>query len=391
MRHLLPILVAVLLLGSSAQAASLPVLRTDLSGAQGKAQGLSDEHRTLTSSLDTVARRIEALKSERAARGGVFSDAELDALLKESQELSGRLSELSRREAQAADGLREVQARLVTQLDQELASLRSQWDSSANRSERAALVPRMKALRAERDVLRRAMPAALVPRVTELATDDADDLLERADALLDSEDKLRREEKVLTARIAELSSERDLERRMSEFLSEESLFDEHDRRLSVSRPARADAAKTTGGPQSDSAVPPTAPQQAGAPEKPSSADRIPGPTLQPPPARFGAANDTTGTPASFTKTESASPAGSATPTPRTAASPSHHDGLEQAPDDGARAGSLKMPPERRAGASAWSEDESVEELTARQAQLRSLADELHRKAGETAKRARGAK
>ncbi len=66
-------------------------------------------------------------------------------------------------------------------------------------------------------------------------------------------------------------------------------------------------------------------------------------------------------------------------------------------EDGAKAlapaavGVTLAPPERRGGAAAYSEDEGVEELAARRAARRTLADAVHQKAEETAQRARSLK
>jgi hypothetical protein len=320
----------------------------------------------------------------------VLGDAELEGLLRRSQEISSHLTSLVRSRGDAEEAVRVAQGRLSMELDREILALRSQWDAAGERGARRALLPRIKALRLERDSLRRATPSLVLPSVPDAPTDDPDELLERADALLDSVDKLRREEKAIALRIEELKGERELERRMNEFLSEESLFDDHDRKLSYSRRGREIVAATTdsasGAP--DNRGTPAPPSAGGAPPRaPKENERV---RLQPePPATLGYNENDAASPggkAVFNTQEA--PRASAVPGPKGAASPGQHPGLEELLDDGARAGSLEMPPDRRFDGRPFSEEESLEALEARRGKIRALADQMHRKAEETARRAR---
>jgi len=53
-----------------------------------------------------------------------------------------------------------------------------------------------------------------------------------------------------------------------------------------------------------------------------------------------------------------------------------------------KVGVTRAPPERQVGMTPYSDDESLEDLAARRAQLRKAAEELHRKAEETVRQAR---
>jgi septal ring factor EnvC (AmiA/AmiB activator) len=90
MRFLAAIL--CLAISASAHAANLPALRSEVASASARAQGLSDQRAKLERTLGEIASRIETLKAQRAAQGALFRDPELDELLKQSQDLSTRLS-----------------------------------------------------------------------------------------------------------------------------------------------------------------------------------------------------------------------------------------------------------------------------------------------------------
>ena len=382
MTRLLAIAAAVLMLASTAQAAGLPQLRTEVAQADGKVATVRAQRVELQKSLDAVARQIEELKAAKA--GKLFGNAELDDLLKKSQAISSQMTDALKAENEAEEVLRGGQAKMVNELDSELSRLRARWDAAKTREERAGLVGQLKSLRAERDSLRSAMPATLVPHVSDRPTDDPEELLERADALLDAEDKLRREEAVLTKRIEELRAERDLERRMNEFMSEDSLFDEHDRRFSVTR-----SSNSPSGMLDDK----TSPTQGGAK---TSNDTTP--SVTPPYETSGSYNGsptdgTRTTPPSYADTTSGEmgmtpgagvPTG--VPTGGSGATPGRQDGASAigAP----RVDVTKAPPERRTSVAPYSEDEGLDELLGRRVQIQKVAEEMRRKADEAAKKAK---
>ncbi|MET0404287.1 MAG: TetR family transcriptional regulator, partial [Cystobacter sp.] len=159
---------------------------------------------------------------------------ELEKALRRSQELSGQLTGLAQSLAGAESEAERRHLALHTLLSEELARVRAAWDATTERQARAGLLERMRTLRTERDAVRAALPASQVPALpAEGASDDAEDLLEQADALRDTQDKVNQRLQALRSRLTELREERELERRMSDFLGEESMFDEQDRRLRV--------------------------------------------------------------------------------------------------------------------------------------------------------------
>ncbi|XXF79290.1 TetR family transcriptional regulator [Myxococcaceae bacterium GXIMD 01537] len=209
--------------GLEAARARAQEARTGLRELRGQQQGLREE-------LNTLAGRIEALKAQR--QGKLTPGAELETALRRSQELSGSLTGLAQAVAGAEGDTERAHLALYTALSEELARVRAAWDAAAERPERARLTTQLRALRAERDAVRAALPPSRVPALDKAgASDDPADLLEQADALRDSEDKVRQRLGALKARITEVREERDLERRMSDFLGEDSMFDEQDRRL----------------------------------------------------------------------------------------------------------------------------------------------------------------
>jgi len=84
---------------------------------------------------------------------------------------------------------------------------------------RRQLIVQMRSLRAEREQVRAALPAASVPALeAPRSSDNPEDLLEQADAARDNEDKVRRELRALEGRIAETREERAFDRRLNDFL-----------------------------------------------------------------------------------------------------------------------------------------------------------------------------
>ncbi len=367
----------VLILATPALGSNLPSLRAELSQVDGTLKAAQERRAGLQRELDSVARRIEAIKAAARGKGRLFVDPELDGLLRRSQGLSSALTELLRAERGQAEGLEAVRVRLAAGLDDEISAVRTRWDGS-DRAERRALVPQIKALRAERDALRQALPVSPIPRLGELANDDPEEMRERADALLDREDKLRREEKALAARVKELRGERDLERRMGEFLSEGALFDEHDRRISASpRPASpADFSKASDSPN------------VGGDRQPVGA---PAPTSSAPTAVSATGVNAPSAGAPEVGTGTIDPRGGASVEPALGGAPAV--GRQDSPkslgaSNESLSATLKSSPERGGQAAPYSDDESLEALISRQGKLRALADEARGRADEMARRAR---
>ena len=125
---------------------------------------------------------------------------------------------------------------LLDGLSAELTRLRGEFDRQTDRAARKGLIEQLRRVRAERESVRAALPAAKLPSLDTLRpTDDPEELLEQADLLRDNEEKLRREVKALDARISQRREEIDLDRRVQRFMGEESMFDDQDRRLRLQR------------------------------------------------------------------------------------------------------------------------------------------------------------
>jgi chromosome segregation ATPase len=227
-------LLLCLLLGVPAWGASgLEAVRGRAQTARTEVRSLRGQQQSLREELNGLAARIEALKSAR--QGRLTAGTELEAALRRSQELSGSLTGLAQSVAAAEGESERAHLALHAALSEELSRLRSAWDATTERGQRAKLLEAMRTVRAEREAVRAALPASRVPALDAATSggDDPEDLLEQADTLRDTEDKVRERLKALRGRITEVREERDLDRRMNDFLGEESMFDEQDRRLRV--------------------------------------------------------------------------------------------------------------------------------------------------------------
>jgi hypothetical protein len=188
----------------------------------------------LRSELSGLSQRIEKLKS--ASKGKLLPGSELDASLKRSQELSATLTTLAQQASAREGELEAANLTLLDALSQELSRLRADFDRQTDRTVRAGLIEQLKQLRAERELVRAAIPEAKLPSLEALKpSDDPEVLLEQADLLRDNQEKYEKELKVLEGRIAERKQEVELDRKVQRFLGEESMFDDQDRRLRVSR------------------------------------------------------------------------------------------------------------------------------------------------------------
>ena len=228
-------LLAVLLMTLPAWGAGqLDGLRASAKAAREQASSVRGEQFQKRAKLNQLSTHIEALKAE--AKGKLLPGGELDAALKQSQELSGALTGLAQTMSTRESELETANLALLTALSDQLTQLRADFDRQTDRSARSVILKQFKALRSEREQVRAALPAARVPALEALKfSDDPTELLEQADAFRDNEDKVRREMKTLDGRIAEAKAEKELDGRVRQFLGEESLFDDQDRRLRVRR------------------------------------------------------------------------------------------------------------------------------------------------------------
>jgi hypothetical protein len=213
-------------------ASALDSSREQATGAHHQVEALSLEQSQRRAELDALSRRIEALKAARERTAG----AELEADLRRSQALSDALAALSRSLSQATRAAQVSDEALLGALNAALFDAQRAWPQ-ADAAGRTRILTTLRALRSERETVRARLPRTQAPTVAPAQTDDPTALLEQADALRDSEDKVRRQLAALEARISETRSERELDRRMNELAGEDSLFDEQDRQLRLTRGA----------------------------------------------------------------------------------------------------------------------------------------------------------
>lgn len=243
------LLLLSLLASQAWAAAGVEAMRANASGLRAQVGQLRTEQLARRNELSTVSSRIEALKAQ--TKGALLPGSELDQALKRSQELSGTLTELAQRLATREGELESANVALLDGLSAELTRLRGEFDRQGDRAVRKGLIEQMRRLRAERESVRAALPAARLPSLDALRpTDDPEELLEQADLLRDNEEKVRRELKVLEGRITQRREEVELDRRVQRFMGEESMFDDQDRRLRLQRkdtiPGEAPAATGPG-------------------------------------------------------------------------------------------------------------------------------------------------
>jgi hypothetical protein len=301
--------------------------------------------------LNQLAARIQGLKA--AQKGRIRVGSELDTALRRSQELSGTLTSIAQRLAAAESGAERENLALLSALSQEIGRVRAEFDKAQSRDARRELIARMRSLKAEREQIRAALPAAVVPALEDArASDDPEDLLEQADALRDNEDKVRRELKSLEARIAEAREERELDRRMSDFIGEQSMFDEHDRRVQLQTQTTEVSTQATGGGNAPAA------------QAPAAGSRGEGPAPVGP--------QTAGPNFESTSKDSLDP-GQAAPPPEPSITVTHHTerAVDARPVIGVDGERLVL---------SGSADQSLEALEAHRKKLKALADELEKRA-----------
>ncbi|MBK7859289.1 MAG: TetR family transcriptional regulator [Archangiaceae bacterium] len=343
-------------LRASAGAARAQVSTTRTAQLQGQAE------------LNKLAGRIEELKAQ--AKGKLLPGSELDGALKRSQELSESLTTTAAALSTQEASLESANLALLSELSSELGRLRAEFDRSEGREVRTRLISQLRGLRAEREKVRATLPAAKVPALEALKpSDDPEDLLEQADLLKDNEDKVRKQLQTLEKRITEAKEERDLDNRVRQFIGDESLFDESDRRLRVTR------------------VETRQPVGAGA-----TPDSSPAPA---PPARFAAGESAD--PAAFSAIDKAaapqaSPAtGQQPPTAMGGLAGGSRGNTEDArnnpPQSRAVSGSDARPNVGSKGVAGHEEDDDLEDLEIQRAKLKGLAEELKARAAQLQKKA----
>ena len=377
-------LLCLTLLASQAWSATgVEAMRANSAGLRSQVSQLRGEQLSKRNELSTLSGRIEALKSQ--SKGALLPGSELDQSLKRSQELSGTLTDLAQRLSTREAELESANLALLDGLSAELTRLRGEFDRQTDRAARKNLIDQMRRLRAERESVRAALPAAKLPTLDTLKqTDDPEELLEQADLLRDNEEKVRRELKALDARITQRRDEVELDRRVQRFMGEESMFDDQDRRLRLQRkdtvtgeaptaPTRsAGVSNSESGFAADNAAPPTqGPVTAG------SAPQVPPPSFPtlggfaPAPAERGATDFTNSTPQPGMEKSSGTANGALDSRGLSITSSS-----DARPQVGGGTRSI-----------ATGDEDEMDDLDVQRRKLQGLAEELKRKAAELEKKA----
>ncbi|MHB1845055.1 MAG: hypothetical protein ACYCWW_09505 [Deltaproteobacteria bacterium] len=245
LRTSLALAVALALFGAPARSGEVQAAEASLSAAEQGRAALEGQRAALRAELAALGARIEVLK--RALPPGAAPTPALVPLLEQSTALGATLDGVGRSEAEAEAALARARAALSKACEREQAALSARW-GGATAGERPGLEAEIAALHAPCARAQTALaPAPALPAQAAQAkpTDDAQSLREKADFLRDREDALRRRIAQTNERILAVGREQALDRRVSEFVHERDLFDDDDRRLSVTRTEYAGGTATS--------------------------------------------------------------------------------------------------------------------------------------------------
>jgi len=247
---LLPALAAGQGQGEAALFDQISGLRLEIERLEDTRQAVTTQRDRLAGELEQLAARIRKNKADRPD-GALIPDFALQGMLRKSQELSESLTLLNK-EIQALRSARTERLQRLGKLYGQLVDLTARQIRTASGARQKQLVRVLAKVRHERDQVRRelgnpALPRAPMDTRNLLATDDPEELSERADAVSDEQDRLRRRLASLDRRILEIRADRRLERDMRDFVEDHTLFGEESRILQLSRQA-------TSNPNADAAV-----------------------------------------------------------------------------------------------------------------------------------------
>ncbi len=237
-----------------------PVARPDeladaqaaVSTARSRLVDFAGRRAELSARLERLAAQIAEQK--RRLPEGAPPSPELGELLRRSVDLAGQIEAVDRQLSAFQAALPALQDRLARGCEETTRRLLAGLERAAPEG-RPAIERDLAGVRATCLPLERT-PAAPKPSIPAGAlraaqADDAQALREKADFLRDREDRLRRQIDRMNDRIAGLSRERALDRRISELVREQGLFDDDDRRISVSRTEYAGGSPTPSGSPKD--------------------------------------------------------------------------------------------------------------------------------------------
>jgi hypothetical protein len=285
MKTLLSSLVALTLIlagpTAPAQDNSEAALVDQVSSIRLEIERLDDARKEVVRQRTQLAGRLSKLASQikqrKAGRkeGGILPDLPLQEMLRRSRELSDTLT-LITREMEALNQARKDRLQKLGLIYDRLVDRTARSIRKASGARKAELLKSLAEFRSQRDRIRRELmphPKARPPIQTEelLASNDPDELRERADAVRDEQDRLRRRLKWVERRIAQVQADRRLEREMQDFQEDQALFGEEGRILGMTRtktttvdvPTRVQDEKSDGYGDQGNAAPPGEPTNSG--------------------------------------------------------------------------------------------------------------------------------
>jgi hypothetical protein len=208
---------------------------------------LMRQRNRLQARLDKLATEIDRIKSAKSGNE-LLPDFGLQNRLRSSQSLSQDISslnreldELKRLEKDKLKNMDGIYTQLIARTSRQIKRLRGQ--------QRQTLVQTLARLKLERSQLLSKLPSSggrskALDTTGMMASNDAEELSERADAVADEQDRLRKRLASLTRHIHQKQNERRLDRSMSDFLADQQLFGEQSHVFRYSRnAASADESK----------------------------------------------------------------------------------------------------------------------------------------------------
>ncbi len=191
---------------------------------------------------DKVAKEHEALavqiKEIKESMGdSVLPNFPLEAKLRKSHDLANTLTLLNR-ELDALERARKSKLEKLEKVYDELVEQTAKIVRTASEGKKQQLVRFLARARSERQAVRAQLSSLDdssfrtshgLNEKDLLASDDPDELSERADAVRDEQDKLRKELAFVDKRIKELADEARLDREMREFVGDHDIFNEDSR------------------------------------------------------------------------------------------------------------------------------------------------------------------
>lgn len=213
-------------------------LRLSIERIQDAESAVRTHRDALAKQHEALARQIKDIKESMGK--SVLPNFPLEAKLRKSQDLSESLTLLNR-ELDALNRARKKSLRQLSEVYDRLVEQTAQSARGVSGHKKQNLLRLLGRARTERKAVRvqlsdsLALPGA-IDKVDEselLASDDPEELSERADAVRDEQDKLRKELAFVDGRLKQLVDEARLDREMRDFVGDQDIFNEGSRVLVV--------------------------------------------------------------------------------------------------------------------------------------------------------------